>query len=460
MSLPKYSGYKDSGVEWLGEVPEAWQVKRIKYVIRKLGQGWSPQCENLPAADGEWAVLKVGCVNGGIFNPDENKALPVDLPAIPELSIRAGDVLISRANTRELVGSAAVARSNFPRHLLCDKLYRLETNSRLCLPEYLASYLCTPHSRAQIELDATGASSSMVNIGQATVTGMLMPIPDPHEQSLIMTFLSRETAKIDSLVGEQQRLIELLKEKRQAVISHAVIKGLNPDALMKDSGIEWLCQVPAHWMVASVRRVIERIEQGWSPECIARPAELDEWGVVKSGCVNRGVFVEKENKALPEMLDPIPAYEIQAGDVLMSRASGSPELVGSTAYIMATRPKLMLSDKIFRIHPKPNCDPEFFVALLNSHPMRSQIERAISGAEGLANNLPQSALKGLFCVVPPMDEQLEIVRYINSQCAELKVLTTEAERAMDLLKERRTALISAAVTGKIDVRGLVEVSVV
>ena len=181
-----------------------------------------------------------------------------------------------------------------------------------------------------------------------------------------MKFLARETAKIDSLVEEQQRLIELLKEKRQAVISHAVTKGLNPNAPMKSSGVEWLGEVPAHWAVTSVRRVVRRIEQGWSPECLGRPATMDEWGVVKSGCVNRGVFVEQENKALPETLAPIPEYEIRVGDVLMSRASGSPELVGSTAYIFSTRPRLMLSDKIFRIEPEPSIDREFFVLVFNS----------------------------------------------------------------------------------------------
>ena len=117
----------------------------------------------------------------------------------------------------------------------------------------------------------------------------------------------------------------------------------------KPSGVEWLGDMPKHWVIASVRRILRRIEQGWSPECFSRSAGPNEWGVVKSGCVNRGVFVEQENKAFPEALEPIPEYEIRIGDVLMSRASGSPELVGSTAYIAATRPKLMLSDKIFRI---------------------------------------------------------------------------------------------------------------
>src|SRR5690606_21276924 len=117
---------KDSGIEWLGEVPAHWSITRVKRIISSIDQGWSPQCEGFPALDDDsWGVLKVGCVNGGVFNPMENKALPDSLRPEIELTIREGDLLISRANTRELVGRAAVAERNFPNLLLCDKLYRL-----------------------------------------------------------------------------------------------------------------------------------------------------------------------------------------------------------------------------------------------------------------------------------------------------------------------------------------------
>lgn len=213
---------KDSGIEWLGEVPEHWHVKRIKYAICKLEQGWSPQCENYAAEEGEWAVLKVGCVNGGAFNPDENKALPPELSAIPELGIHAGDVLISRANTRELVGSAGVPQFDYPHHLLCDKLYRLRLREDICLPEYLAMFLCTPPARGEIELSATGASSSMVNIGQSTITEMPMPLPSIEEQQRITSFVTHETVKSDRLIAAATHAIDLLQERRSALISAAV----------------------------------------------------------------------------------------------------------------------------------------------------------------------------------------------------------------------------------------------
>ena len=127
--------------------------------------------------------------------------------------------------------------------------------------------------------------------------------------------------------------MKLLKEKRQAIISHAVTKGLKPEVPMKASGIEWLGDGPVQWDVCSIRRIVTAIEQGWSPECYSRPAEGEEWGVLKAGCVNRGLYNQNENKALPAELAPMPEYEVQVDDVLTSRASGSPERVGSTALI-------------------------------------------------------------------------------------------------------------------------------
>ena len=255
-------------------------------------------------------------------------------------------------------------------------------------------------------------------------------------------------------MAEQEKLIALLQEKRQAVISHAVTKGLDPSVTMKDSGVEWLGEVSVHWEVCALRRVIAAIEQGWSPECYAREAEEQEWGVLKAGCLNGGNFRPSENKALPPELPPEEAYEVRVGDVLMSRASGSPELVGSTALVKATRERLMLSDKIFRLKLKEFVNAAFFVAALNSRPLRIQIENALSGGNGMANNLPQSSLLTFAMAVPPLAEQATITVFLEQETAKLDTLSAEARSAITLLQERRTALISAAVTGQIDVRGL------
>jgi type I restriction enzyme, S subunit len=194
--------------------------------------------------------------HGGRFIAEENKALPANLEPNPALAIRRGDVLVSRANTRELVGSVAVASDDFDRLLLCDKLYRLRTDDTRCKPEFLALYLSASAARSVIEAAASGASTSMLNIGQGAIASMQIALPPIVEQRAMLSFLAAETAKIDALVEEQKRLIELLKEKRQAVKSQAVTKGLDPNLPMKDSGLAWLGQVPAHWELGGLTRFI------------------------------------------------------------------------------------------------------------------------------------------------------------------------------------------------------------
>ena len=167
-------------------------------------------------------MLKVGCVNGGRFARSENKVLPPDLEPMPELALNAGDLLISRANTRELVGSAASVPNNEPRLMLCDKLYRIRFEPTSVVPEFVAHWLATPGARGQMELDATGASASMVNIGQSTILELPIACPPHGEQLRIVETVRDEQLRLDDMIGAAGDAITLLKERRCALISAAV----------------------------------------------------------------------------------------------------------------------------------------------------------------------------------------------------------------------------------------------
>lgn len=202
-------------------------------------------------------------------------------------------------------------------------------------------------------------------------------------------------------------------------------------------------------------RVISKFEQGWSPSCDEREASLDEWGVLKSGCVNYGVFQEQEHKTLPPSIDPIPSLEVKAGDILMCRASGSKHLIGSVAMVRKCRSKLIFSDKTYRITLQPNLiNSEFFVLLMKSKYVRDQIELSISGADGLANNIPQSSVKAYQIVLPSsVDEQKAISTLLNKKSESIETQEVKIVEAIGRLQEYRAALITNSVTGKIDVRG-------
>lgn len=213
---------RESGLSWIGLIPRHWSLERLKFQIDGIEQGWSPQCLNMPAAPDEWGVLKAGCVNGPEFDQTENKTLPPDLEPQPELEVRPGDVLMSRSNTVQLLGSTALVRDVRPKLLLCDKLYRIHTKSSRVHKPYLVQLLRSPPGRFEFERDATGASNSMQNIGQDSVKNVWLPLPPVDEQELISEYIDRENHRADTVSLKTAETIALLRERRAALIAAAV----------------------------------------------------------------------------------------------------------------------------------------------------------------------------------------------------------------------------------------------
>ncbi len=446
-----YPEYKDSGVEWLNRIPVHWTIQKL----RNLG-AFSASGIDKKIVPGEPLV---DIVNYTDVYGNDTGIIPVDRELmrvscseskLQQHQILKGDLLFTPSSeTIEDIGvsclvNAARANTSFSYHLIRLKFSKQiahDFKKYLCNNEYVLS---------QFSKAARGTTRQ--TLGRDDFKAATVPLPTLSEQTQIAAFLDHETAKIDRLIEKQEELIRLLKEKRQAVISHAVTKGLNPHAPLKDSGIEWLGQVPAHWAVLQFKFLIRSIDQGKSPECEGRLASPEEWGVLKSGCVNRGVFLQEEHKALPAKIAPTLAAEVKEGDLLMSRASGSTDLIGSVGLVGKVRSRLMMCDKIFRIHPESGVLPKFIWRMAASIPVRKQIELSINGAAGLANNLTKESIGRLWIARPPLAEQEAITDYLESRCARFDFLISNAEHQVTLLQERRTALISAAVTGKIDVR--------
>jgi type I restriction enzyme S subunit len=423
-SYRPYPKYKPSGVEWLGDVPEGWEVMKLSFVSY-LRSG-----ESITSTDIEEAGTYPVFGGNGHRGFTENYTHDGNF------------VIVGRQGA--LCGNVHFTSGKFwaSEHALVANPLR-KYNTRWFGEMLRAMNL------GQYSVSAAQPGLSVENIGN-----LRLPFPPLPEQHQIAAFLDRECGKLDALQAKQERLIELLKEKRQALISHAVTRGLDPTAKLKPSGIEWLGEVPEHWTTPQLKFLIVGIDQGKSPECEARIAEPDEWGVMKSGCVNWGIFREEEHKALPPHIAPTLTTEVRKGDLLMSRASGSTDLIGSVAYVENVRPRLLLSDKIFRLKAGKACDPRFIWRMASTIPIRRQIELSINGAEGLANNITKESIRNLFFTLPPLAEQRAIVAHLDEKCGKIDQLKAKAERGIELLKERRSALISAAVTGKMDVREL------
>ena len=420
MSFPRYPKYKPSGVEWLGDVPEHWEVVVIKrFATLQRGHDLTDS----ERTEGPYAVVTSGGISGyhGAF------------------MTRGPGVVTGRYGS---TGRLFYIENDFWPHN--TSLYVRDFNGNL--PRFVWYSLQT------VDFAAHSAKAAVPGIDRNDIHVLPVAVPPKEEQQTIATFLDQETAKIDKLVAEQERLMELLKEKRQAVISHAVTQGLNPKAPTKPSGIEWLGDVPKHWEVKPLKYSITKIEQGWSPQCASEPAAENEWGVLKVGCGNRDRFDPNEQKALPLDVEPLPQYEITAGDILMSRGN-TLELVGSATFVDQVRPRLLLCDLLYRFRAKPDrAESEFLVLSLRSPNVRFQIERDATGTSSSMKKIGQGIIREFVIALPPRDEQLAIIKFIKIETAKFDTLTAEAQRAIDLLQERRTALISAAVTGQIDVR--------
>ncbi|WP_426994577.1 restriction endonuclease subunit S [Methylomonas sp. CM2] len=444
MSFPRYPEYKDSGIEWLGEVPEHWEVKRLRFVAQL-----NPSKSEAAKLDRETEVsfLPMEAVgDDGSLNLDRTRSIG-DVET-GYTYFREGDVTIAKITPCFENGKGAVMRGLLEgvgfgtTELIVARPLPSETTS-----DYLHWLFISTTFRKRGEASMYGAGGQK-RVPDDFVRNFEIAFPAIQEQQTIAAFLDRETAKIDELIAEQQRLIELLKEKRQAVISHAVTKGLNPDAPMKDSGIAWLGEVPAHWEVRKLNSFSTKITNGY-----VGPTRdiLVEDGVpyaqathIKGGKIlfDGAYFVTREwSEAHAKSI-------LSLGDVLIVQTgagTGDIGLVSENEIGFNCHALIIVSVDNTVMYG------EFLAALLQSTYGRETLSSIQTGA--MHPHLNCGEVKFIILPVPPIEEQTLIVHQISSCISQYDSLTEEAIKAIDLLKERRTTLISAAVTGKIDVRG-------
>ena len=436
MSFPRYPKYKDSGVEWLGEVPEEWKFKPLKHVADFVnGAAFKPS----DWSESGMPIIRIQNLNGG---DDFNF---YDGMVEDRYLVHDDDLLFGWSGNRGTSFGPFIWK-----HpdvcVLNQHIFRV-------IPKELQKhelFWTLKAVTAHIEDHAHGIIG-MVHITKGDLGAIAVPVPPLPEQQAVAAFLDRETAKIDALVAEQENLIALLKEKRQAVISHAVTKGLDPTVPMKDSGIEWLAEVPEHWNVRPLRYLVASIESGTSVNAIDCPVSEGELGVLKTSCVYTTEFNPEENKTvIPEEFSRV-SCPLRAGTLIVSRMN-TPELVGAAGLVREDRDKLFLPDRLWQVSFE-NSRASYMHYWTQTIHYRAQVKMACAGTSSSMQNLSQDQFNSFVLAVPhKIQEQDSIVDYLDTETTKLDDLTTEARHTIDLLKERRSALIFAAVTGKIDVR--------
>ncbi|MEU4348568.1 hypothetical protein [Streptomyces sp. NPDC023838] len=399
-------------------------VKRTplaKY-LSGIETGKSPAAENTPAGEGEWGVLKVSAVQAGRFEPVENKVVREAAHIRPEFEVRQGNLLMTRANTEALVGLACVVASPTMRLMLSDKTLRLVVDEKLADPSFVALSLLQPETRSQIRGLATGTSAGMKNISQAQIRRLEVPDLSLAEQRQIVA----AHAAFERRIGALERVHSKLLAVEKAVVASAMARAPRKVPL-------------GSWL--------ERIETGKSPLAEDTPAGDGEWGVLKVSAVQAGWFNAAENKVIRDASAIHPEYEVNSGDLLMTRAN-TEALVGLTCMAQTPPPRLMLSDKTLRLVVDPAAADARFVELaLLSPSVRSQVRARATGTSGSMKNISQAAVRGLLLPDIAAAQQRDLVELVLATRQRSDVM----KRQIAKLRTIQQGVVEDLLSGKVRV---------
>lgn len=429
MSLPGYSQYKDSGVPWLGKVPKHWPVHETKrHFLRKKVINTGMACEN------RLALTMNGVVPRSLDDLDGLQSSDYEGYQVFEKGDLAFKLIDLQNIKTSRVGLVPERGIMSPAYIRLQPLGN--TDSRFAYWYFMALYW------NQVFNSLGGGVRQ--TLGPEELLTLEYPAPPLDEQTVIAAFLDRETAKIDALIAEQEKLLTLLAEKRRATISHAVTKGMNPDAPMKDSGVAWLGKVPAHWTLMQIRYFAQILRGKFTHRPRNDPAFYDgDYPFVQTGDITAAErYITTYRQTLNQRGADV-SKEFPKGTLVMAIAAniGDVAILDFPAYF---------PDSIVGLVPRQDVNLLFMFYLMIA--MKSPMIQTATISTQMNLNIDQ--ISSLIAACPPAQEQAAIVSFLDAETARLDALKTESERGITLLKERRSALISAAVTGKIDVRNL------
>jgi type I restriction enzyme S subunit len=433
--MKKYDAYKDSGIEWIGEIPRHWEVKRLKY-LAYLKTGYTPskdEKENYSEDGIVWA------------KPDDLKEyLPINesKEKISEIGLKEqniipqGSVLVCCIGSIGKFGIAGVdlVTNQQINSIVFNKL--IDRN----YGKYLIGSSVIEHGR-----NANGNVVKILNTeNQKNISFSLPPL---SEQTAIANYLDRKTAEIDELIADKKRLLELYEEEKTAIINQAVTKGLDPDMLMKDSGIEWLGEIPEHWEVKKIKHVVSKVGSGITPSGGANVYQLNGIRLLRSQNVHfDGLHLNDVAYITWEVHESMKNSKVDEGDVLLNITGAS---IGRVSFVEELLGEANVNQHVCILRPKIEIGSIFLYYVLRSSVGREQIrrEQTGSGREGLNFE----ALKNFFIPFLNHKEQQRIVNHLETELSRIDLQISRTKNLIDLLTEYRTALISEVVTGKVKV---------
>jgi type I restriction enzyme S subunit len=450
VTVGPYPAYKDSKVEWLGPVPADWAVRRIKDSVQAAKNGvWGEEPDS--------GVDDFRCVRVADFDRPRLSVASADRTFRKVRSsdrvgrqLERGDLLLEKSGGGEKSPVGFVVLFDLDDKAVCSNFVSRVKLARGMVPKYW-TYLHATTYALRLTQRSIKQTSGIQNLDQASYFNELAPFPSEAEQRQIAEYLDARTAKIDVLIEKQEQLIETLAERRQAVISHAVTKGLDSNAPMKNSGSVWFPTIPEHWSLVPCGSASALVQTGpfgsqlhsdeyvWGGTPVINPSHIVDGEITPDGSVS----VDAERS------QDLARHHLREGDIVAARRGE----MGRCAVVRAEAAGYLCGTGSLIIRMKSDAYvPEYFQLIFSSSDNRATLTERSIGAT--MDNLNADIVARLRLPKPPFAEQREIIEFLDRETAQVDALAAKAREMIDVLKERRQALISAAVTGKIDVRGL------
>lgn len=441
--MMNYNEYKNSGSEWLGLIPSSWKVSSLKNFVVFVN-GHSFKSEDY-IDDGGVPIIRIGDINTVI---DLTKTKKIDISKYNEIEkfkLKYNDILI--ALTGATIGKSGVYLSHKDAYLN-QRVAILRTNEDLN-QTFVRYFVGSDFFKEFIRLKCDGAAQE--NIGTNDIGNYKIAFPHFSEQTAIANFLDHQTSLIDTIISKKEKLIELLKEKRQAVINEAVTKGLDPTVKMKDSGIEWLGEIPEGWEVSSFKYYISlKGRLGWKGLKAEEYIENSGFGFLSTPDIKHDEIDYKNiNNITEERYLESPEIMLENGDVLLVK-DGSTLGISNIIKDLPLPTTVNSSIGVLKVFDKNVLNPDFLLLYLKTSYILSIIE-SLKAGQGVPH-LFQKDINNFKLIVPCIEEQKKIVKKVSEQLISFELVNNNLVDQIEKLKQYRQSLISEAVTGKIDVR--------
>jgi type I restriction enzyme S subunit len=426
-----------------------WTSQRLKWSLAALESGSRETGGGNTLDEGVFSIggEHIGW-NGEFFSEPAKYVSEPYFAAMRRGRVRLHDILLVKDGAT--IGKLChIDEVPFGRAAVNEHVYILRSNANTD-SRFLFYFLQSLIGQQSIQLYVRG--SAQPGLSSEFVSCTEWSFPSITEQWVVSAFLDRVTARIDELISKKNLMLQRLDEKWAAYLAQTVTRGLTTDTSLRQTGVTLCAAIPTAWGLLPLRRFVSHIEQGWSPQADRRTAGDDEWAVLKVGAVLRGCFRAEEHKALPAELEPETRYVVKEGDLLLTRGN-TPELVADACVVSPTRPRLLLSDLHYRITlDESKLRKRFACYWLLSRPGRSQIEADARGTSNSMVKVSQQHIRAWLVPVPSIAEQSTICDALDTEKKKNDAVVNRINEAVERLKEYRSALITAAVTGKIDVR--------